>query len=329
MRSVYISILNWNDASSTLRCVQSVSSSIVPDDVSVTVFVQDNGSSLQDWAVLQSGLKDNKPILIRQEKNTGFAAGHNVVIRQAIEQGIDFIWLLNNDAVVRADTLAGLLLTIADASDCGAVSPLIYAHHDEKIVDFVGAIHDWKRLEPQHAKDPAAAKAMQTNNPRDFFVFGTAPLFRVAALRAVGLLNEDLFAYYEDTELSARLSKSGWTSQMGFSVTIQHFRRKDTFTERPPYFFYLMTRNALLFYLRHTPPEYRRWIRLRLFCRAMITAANLRQRGLLNKSDACLLGILHGLLGKAGPPQLDRLPPFAIILISNFFPYRLQQWLEK
>ncbi len=328
MTSVYISILNWNDAAASLTCVRAVGESVVAQNVAITLTVLDNGSRLEDWAALQSGLADTQVNLIRQDVNTGFAAGHNVVIRQAMTAHADFIWLLNNDAIVKPDTLATLVKTISEDPKCGAVSPLIYAHFDEKVIDFVGAIQNWSALDSRRAGNPVIAADMQLNSPQDFFIYGTAPLLKLPALEKAGLLEDTFFAYYEDEELCARFAKAGWLSKMSFLTVIQHFKRKSDFDERPPYYFYLMTRNALLFYLRHTPPEYRRWIRLRLFSRSMIQAAKLRERGQADKSNACLLGIWDGLRGRGGPPRLGTLPPAWLVWVSQVFPYRLQQWLD-
>lgn len=328
MTSIFVSILNWNDAASTLNCLHAVRQSEVTNDVTITCVVLDNGSRSDDWAVLQQGLFNSDVTLIRQESNTGFAAGHNVVIQQAIERQADYIWLLNNDAIVKPGTLAGLLQTIFESPGCGVVSPLIYAHYDEKIVDFIGAVHDWKTLSNKGSGNPIETIEMQKSHPRDFFVSGTAPLFKVTALKTTGLMAERLFAYYEDDDICARLSHHGLVCRMASSIAIQHKRRKSVFDERPSYFFYLMTRNSLFFYLQHTPTEYRSWIRLRLFSRAMISAANLRAHGQPEKSNACLLGIWDGLRGRDGPPRLDVTPPAFLGWISNVFPYRLQQWLD-
>lgn len=329
MTSVFISILNWNDAASTLRCVNAARQSAVPTNVVVTLIVLDNGSNQQDWVLLQNELASSDVTLIRQETNTGFAAGHNVIIRQAIERNADYVWLLNNDAVVKQDTLAGLLQVLFETPDCGIVSPLIYALHDEKTLDFIGAIHAWNKLDSERANNLATAERMQANHPNDLFVFGTAPVIRINALVATGLLEEKLFAYYEDDDICMRLSRAGWSCRMAFSASILHFRRKAVSMERPSYFFYLMARNSLFFYVEYTPAEYRHWIRLRLFSRTMIKAANLRAHGLPEKSNACLLGIWDGLLGRTGPPRLNDTPPALLVLASKMFPYRLQQWLDK
>lgn len=307
----------------------AVQQSAVPSDVVVTLIVLDNGSHQPDWDLLREGLIRLNVAWVRQDTNTGFAAGHNIVIQRAIACQVDYVWLLNNDALVKPDTLGALLLAITQFPDCGVVSPLIYAQHDERVVDFVGAAHDWPTLEIKHAADLESARSMEASKSKDFFVFGTAPLIRTEALRAIGLLNEDLFAYFEDTEFCARLAQHGWSRRMAYSTAIQHVRRKHAFAERPPYFFYLMARNSLFFYLLHTPPEFRRWIRLRLFCRALITAANLRSHGLTEKSNACLLGIWDGLRGRWGPPRLDQPTPAWLTLASKMLPYRVQQWLER
>jgi GT2 family glycosyltransferase len=329
MINVFISILNWNDAASTFNCVNAVRKSIIPSNVTITLVVLDNGSNTSDWTALQQGLVNSDVTLIRLETNTGFAAGHNVVIRSAMEQKADYIWLLNNDAIVQPDTLDGLLKTMLLFPKCGVVSPLIYAHYDENVMDFVGAVQDWSKLDSWRAGDPVAAEKMQTNHPNDFFVYGTAPFFKILAIKDSGLLDEKLFAYYEDEEICVRLSKFGWTSKMAFSVKIQHFQRRSALDERPAYYFYLMTRNALFFYIRHTPSAFSHLIRLRLFGRAMIKAAQLRERGLPDKSNACLMGIWDGLRGLGGPPRTNIKAPAWLVLTSKIFPYRLHQWLEK
>ena len=329
MTHIFISILNWNNAANTLDCVGAIHQTITPNDVSRTLVVLDNGSRPDDWTALQQGLADRDVTLLRQETNIGFAAGHNVVIRQAMERKADYIWLLNNDAIVKPDTLAGLLHTISGDPACGVVSPLIYAHYNEKIIDFVGAVHCWSALSSHCAKDRSTAIALQKQHPADFFVYGTAPLFRLNALKMSGLLDESFFAYFEDDDICSRLSQLGWHARMAFNTEIRHGLVQSFYEERPPYYFYLMARNDLIFYWRHTPPAFRRLIRLRIFSRAMIKAAQLRERGLPEKSNACLLGIWDGLRGQGGPPRLNAKAPAWLVFISAMFPYRFQQWLDR
>jgi len=326
MTQVFISILNWNAAAATLECLRTVFSSAAAM-VNTTVVVLDNGSRNEDWSELHAGCSGSSVRIVRREKNTGFAGGHNTVIRMALEQKADFIWLLNNDALVEPDTLYRLLSHMQDNPRLGAVSPVIYARHDPSVVDFCGAIHNWQALDSICARSLEAGQRMQQNHPREFFLFGTAPLLRIAAIRQTGVLEDRLFAYYEDDDLCIRLSNLGWESRVAFDVSILHVRHRSYADDRPAYYFYLMARNSIIFYAKHTPYSQRRLLRLRLFARAMIKAALMEERGYKEKANAILTGTLHGLKNIGGPPQPNVPAPAWLKLVAKIFPYRLQQWL--
>jgi len=135
-------------------------------------------------------------------------------------------------------------------------------------------------------------------------------LFRVAALKQVGYLDERLFAYFEDDDIGERLIKSGWTNRMVFDSQVQHACFDGVISDRKPYYFYLMTRNSFHFFLQHTPTSHRRLLRLRLIDYALVAAIGLQKKGMNDKANACLLGIVDGLTGRYGPPKLTRVVPF-------------------
>jgi GT2 family glycosyltransferase len=327
MRTVYVSVLNWNDAASTIHCLRSIQTSASPESTSVTLFVVDNGSRADDLDLLKLGLDGLAVELITLPRNVGFADGHNHIIQQAVERSIDFVWLVNNDAVAGADVLAGLLDAIEQDARVAVVSPMIYSSDEDARVDFAGAAFDWRGLTAVCAADAAQAKTLQARDPTGAFVYGTAPLIRVSALKEVGSFRGDLFAYFEDVELGARLSKRGWLSRMALDVSITHHKSRDLKAERKPYYFYLMSRNGLHFYVAHTPRPYRRLIRTRMLARGLILAALLRERGFPEKANATLIGLWDGLRGRLGPPRPDVKAPVCLALLSRVFPYRLMRWL--
>ena len=52
-----------------------------------------------------NGSEKNTPlVLIQNGSNDGFSAGNNVGIRYALKKNADYIWLLNNDTVVKGNT---------------------------------------------------------------------------------------------------------------------------------------------------------------------------------------------------------------------------------
>jgi GT2 family glycosyltransferase len=62
-------------------------------------------------------------VIDNSETNLGFAAGCNIGIKRALDMGADYVWLLNNDAIARPDTLDRLLTKMTPG--VGAVGSVI------------------------------------------------------------------------------------------------------------------------------------------------------------------------------------------------------------
>lgn len=311
--TVLISILNWNTSASTLACVASLVAQVQNESIEATILVLDNGSSELDFQFL----KDHLPRGVKLQsnrRNLGFAGGHNVAMRIAIHDNIDFIWLCNSDAVATdCNTLNRLVDVMQTNPTCGAVSPMLA--NEDGTVYFSGGNHDWRTQESTWTP-LAQSKVLQEAMPNSRWVSGAAVLFRVNALRQVGLLNELYFAYYEDNEICARLAASGWLSRVAFDVTVQHpIPRSDT--ERAPYYFYLMQRNALLFWMENTPREFRRRLRLRLLDRAFFACNRLYAGGFTVQSSAGIQGIADFLKGRSGSPAVCTRPSTVMSLLQK------------
>jgi len=78
------------------------------------VTVVDNGSDIDDWRALSEGLRKENIQLIRLDTNIGFAAGHNVVIREAMKDDVEYVWLLNNDTWIPEGTVSKLVRFMDD-----------------------------------------------------------------------------------------------------------------------------------------------------------------------------------------------------------------------
>lgn len=320
--SIYVSILNWNKADATLLCVYSLLKSIVPDEVNFKIFVIDNGSGSDDWLKLLNGLKNTGVILLRNSENVGFSGGHNRIMQKAIDDGIDYVWLVNNDGLVLPNTLLELINIAESDEGCGAVSPVIVRNGDERIIDFCGAYHDWKDLQWYSLEN---APNRQSFDNRCLWLIGAALLLRVKALREVGLFDEGFFAYFEDNDLTAKIAFAGWNNRIADQARFLHECPKN----RPPYFYYLTDRNGFLFWLRHTPKPFRRFIRLRLLERSLFRANLHLSRNKKELADACLLGYWDGFRNVTGRPNLDREVPWFMTFIRLIIsPYHLMH-IEK
>lgn len=308
-RSVLISVLNWNGAVDTIACVRSLLALDNAGGHRVRILVIDNGSAPDNWSLLQEQLHGLDVELLRQETNLGFAGGHNLALAKALEQNIDYTWLVNNDSLVKPGALDALVATIDADPRCGIVSPLVLALADESVIDFCGARHDWKNLTSISCTSVAEARAMELAHPRDMWLMGAAIMLRMAAVREVGVLDHRYFAYYEDNDISARMSARGWLCRMAFDAVVLHDHPVSRLREKGAYYFYLMARNSIRFWLQHTPAPYRRLLRLKLIDRATLMANRLHSCHYDDKAAACLLGVYDSQTGRHGKWDLARPVP--------------------
>ncbi|RMF20664.1 MAG: glycosyltransferase, partial [Deltaproteobacteria bacterium] len=104
---VGISILSFNDADSTLRCLEHLSRADLGD---ARVLVVDNGSSAEQRARLEQGMAGR--FAARAEwldRNLGFAGGHNLAMKRLFEEGCRYVLLLNDDTIVTPDALRAMV----------------------------------------------------------------------------------------------------------------------------------------------------------------------------------------------------------------------------
>lgn len=306
MSKVLISILNWNKASKTLECVSSLKTMCL-NGIDIHTVVIDNGSRTEEYSTLKVGLAPFAVELIRLEKNLGFTGGHNVSIKTAVGKDYDFIWLLNNDATVEVDTLQKLVDGIREDDRCGAVSPVFNGMDGTPEGCSYGMTHDWATRVTHWLPSAEASQGLHQTHPEHICLSGAAILLRVRAMRDIGLLDDRLFAYYDDNDLGARLGKAGWRSKVIFDARTFHPLRPNE--EHPLYYYYLMHRNELTFWYTNVPKTYRKLLWLRMVNQSLYRVALQRRRGWTRQADIALLGIWDFICGRFGAPDLDRTLP--------------------
>jgi hypothetical protein len=303
-KNIIISILNWNNAKLTIRCIDSLRKAGYMDDPSIDVHVVDNASEPEDIKQLRKYLDKQSINLHVNKENYGFAGGHNQIIHTAIQQNVPFVWLLNNDAMVDQGALESMMNVMKIDAQCGACSP-IFAYEDTKEVYFAGAFQNWKTLSSIWCPLPWD-EAFHTSHVSDLWLTGTALLLRTKAIMEIGLLDESLFAYCEDDDFGERLRLGKWTSRIVKDIVILHGQTPQKDTRRPVYFYYLTARNHTHFYLKYTPSLYRRFIHARLIAHSVHRSDLLSQAGHPELAHAVLAGLQDGLTGTLGIPVPNR-----------------------
>ena len=307
-RSVCISILNWNNVDETIQCIDSLK---IIQNVSCRIVVLDNDSSDNSMEKL-STLKTIE--LIASATNLGFAGGHNVVIKHALQHDYDYVWLLNNDAKVNPGCLEQLVAWIEDHPDVGMVSPIIKDLAPPCAPQHVLTLLNATRTGVEEYIDLDAAISLQNEQAARVILWGTGLLIKRSTFEKVGLLDERLFAYSEDTDYSLRCIKSGLLNQVVFDAVLFHHRPVGF---RKAHYYYYTSRNSFLTWKKYVGFKdllrLTRW-NLKLAKRQI---AELHQEPVL--ANSLKLGIWHGWVNRGGSFQAGEKLGSVPKLVVEFF----------
>ena len=247
--SVFAVVLNYRHPDDTMRAVESLRRSTHP----LSLVVVDNGSTPDQLEALRRGLGSDVSIF-ETGANLGYAGGNNVGIRSALDRGADFVWIVNPDAIAFRDTLAALVETASTHPEGGIFGSRIYdGGTDPKRIWFDGGQIVWGR--------GGATKHLgwgKTDGERPAtgafsvdYVTGAAMLVRAKVFADIGLLPEEYFLYFEETDFNVRAHLAGWSSIMQPDSRLDHFTRSAGLLPEP-HFVYYFIRNRIIFGTRYT-----------------------------------------------------------------------------
>lgn len=123
MAKVFVTIVNYNGQENTDSCLDYLEE-INTEGFDLSVVIIDNASRekfTEDEKYQNFELK-----IIRSEENLGFSGGQNLGIKFALDNGADYVMVLNNDVILDKNLIAELLKTFQLEENCGIVSPKIY-----------------------------------------------------------------------------------------------------------------------------------------------------------------------------------------------------------
>jgi GT2 family glycosyltransferase len=251
--TVSIIVLNYNGRDDTLACLRSLEHLTYPN---VNVIVVDNASS--DGSADAIRAAHPQMTLIETGANLGFTGGNNVGIRRALDQGADYVMLLNNDTIAAPDTITLMIEVMEADPTIGVSGPMIYYYSAPETIWSAGGQIDWSRGVTAMIGVNEEDKSQFGLTPRRVdFVTGCALLVRREVWEKIGLLDDQFFMYYEETDWCVRASRAGYKIVHVPQAMLWH---KISIEERAasPRTYYYMTRNRLLF-LRNSRAGYKTW----------------------------------------------------------------------
>ena len=193
--------------------IDSIKTFISSNKKNKKIYIVDNSPT--DY--LKNLIKFNEILYIHNPANTGFGDGHNIAIRQAIEWGSDYHFVINPDVSAKQDIISPMIDYMEIYTQIGMMMP--------KILNSDGTVQNLPKLLPS----PYAIFMRKAKFPKQVYqkfinqyelrlvaedkvyetpiLSGCFTLFRVKALKEIGLYDDRFFMYFEDWDISRRMNQ--------------------------------------------------------------------------------------------------------------------------
>ncbi len=192
-------IVTWNGDKWIEKCLSSLEQSSIP----VSIIVVDNASSDQTVAIIKERFTNVQ--LVEAGANLGFGQANNIGLRIALQQNAEYVFLLNQDAWIKEDTVSALITIAKKHPEYGILSPFHLDVSEEKLerqfIDF---------LTPNH----------NSRIVSDLFFHKPQPVYETTYIHAASWL----------------LSRSCVETVGGFDPLYYHYGEDDDYMQRAKYF---------------------------------------------------------------------------------------------
>ncbi|MBN9379730.1 MAG: glycosyltransferase family 2 protein [Chitinophagaceae bacterium] len=267
MKSTAIIIVNWNGWKDTVECLESFDWPLTDADI----YIVDNKSTDDSVKQLENWLGSHSPgyiactpaqldihadapapvTLVLNTANQGFAGGNNVILRYLLRSGhYRYAWLLNNDTVVKKDSLQHLQEYLQKNDTFAfAGSVLLDYAYPEQIQCCGVRYYKYLGVSKLYMKDriwkEVAELPPSLPHPTDYFQIGASLLVDLARLPEIGFMDEAYFMYSEEADWQIRARKMGYCNGLSWKSVIYHKGTVST-KGRKHLFFYHYNRSAII-----------------------------------------------------------------------------------
>lgn len=233
-----IILLNWNAAEHTTRYVNFLREW---HRLMFRLYVVDNGSTVGNLYFEENG--DVPVCLLQSRTNRGYAGGNNIGIRKAIEDGCEYILLLNTDAFISEENVELLLNQLRKKADIGCIGPCI---HEGNIVFFGGRDIGIYPIPRNTLPSTMSDDEMLVVD----YVPGMVFLTRREVIERIGFLDEHYFFSGEIADFCRRAVKEGFKCAIYLKIRADHMLESDNPYRNTLYQYYSL-RNRFLFIRKH------------------------------------------------------------------------------
>ena len=204
--------MQWYD-----RCFSSLETSTIPLDI----YVVDNASSDGTAAYIKTNFPSIH--LIESPINLGFGQANNKGMRYALDNGYDYVFLLNQDAwLVQEDAMEQLLQCHINNPTYGILSPLQLYGSGQQIVQDL----QFHMVESQTAENDLISDLRFSDNLNEVYninyICAASWFMHSSILKEIGGFDPIFFHYGEDNNYMQRINYHGYAIGVCPQVSVCH-----------------------------------------------------------------------------------------------------------
>lgn len=240
--------INYNGLKDTVELIESLPA----DDESLEVIVVDNASTQDEASEIEK--RYSHVLVIRSDRNLGFAGGNNLGIKAA--QG-KYLFFLNNDTILKGQKsevrsqIQSLINRLESSREIGMVCPKIRFSWGTNPIQYAGCTP----LSHITLRNQSIGYGEEDHGQYDTpcptpYAHGAAMLVKRKVIDRVGMMPECYFLYYEEVDWSEMIRRAGYEIWYDPAMTVYH-KESQTTGQQSPLKTYYITRNRLLFAKRN------------------------------------------------------------------------------
>ena len=293
-------IVTYNSQKDIARLFESI---IIQQYKDLVVYIVDNNSNDETLKIVQKYFSELSLCIISTNTNNGFAKGNNIGIKKAMDDGCDFVFILNPDMQLEEKCIEILGKRIMSDEKIGVIGPVaILGNKPDNIIQSYGVNANFRT---QKKVSLLVEEKLTNEIPAEIYVdyvIGGAMMIRSSVLKITGLFEEDYFMYNDELDIAYRIKTAGFQTLCMRDAIVRHFHDFDSQNKKGyNLMYYYIMRNRYLYF-----KKFHLYTNLTLSLFKEIVNIPLTVKWVLFRIKNIKLlkfyyfGLLDGLLGKKG-----------------------------
>ena len=238
-------------------------------------------------------------------EETGYTGGNNIGAQKALEQGYEYLFIINNDIELEKNCIWELIGLIESKNNAAAVGPIQFYWNNDKKENKIQAYGGRVDFKKQIKIGFLTGSIYETVCPNEIdkvdLIPGAALMLRGEFVKKYGLFDSDFFIYNDELDLAYKMKNAGWDCYVTKKAKVWHnhdFSSKNISGYK--FMYYYMMRNRILYYYKY---KFYPQLIIDIFLQVVTLPIKFKmffKIGSISIVKYYYSGLLDGLLGKKG-----------------------------